>query len=203
MDKNLEYVLDAKNKHIEKVSKLNIKGCRGQLATNLILFAMSGEWSVTCQNYICNKSQYKLPIICIYDVLKMMVETREKVQEHLGEEDKVKEYVEAFQLFSVLKQEEYMDANEGKYDYMEEWSKAFSWSELTKNPLKNNKKWMFFFTTTEKKNIVNLMNDIRNVLRLHEEYLQINTRKKTCEKRKCDFDDMVGVYKKVKEKQNA
>ena len=174
--KDYQTVIKERNDHIEKISKLKIKGCRGQLASNLISFAMSGNWSVVSQNYVHEKIQYKVPIICIRSVLDMMYRTRKEVQKKIKQgcnKNDVTEIVEAFQVFSVVAQEEYMDKNPNKHDYMKAWSKASSWSELTKNPLKNHDKWMFFFTTTEKPNIEKLMDDIFLVLRYYDDYMSI------------------------------
>lgn len=213
-------ILEARNRHVKSVSRLNITGCRGQFASNLILFAMDGEWSVVSQNHIYKNKQYKLPFVCIREVLEMMVETRERVQENLHDVDKVREYIEAFQLFFVLKQEEYMDKNVDKYDYMAAWSNVTSWAQLAKNPLKNYDKWHFFFTVKDKPSINKLMVDIVNVLEEHNNFLKINemqtntTNTKPCDKKediptdaknnkrkRSSFEDMVETYRKVRSKQ--
>ena len=212
--KDYKEIIYAKDKHIENISKIKIKGCRGQLASNLISFAMSGTWSVISQNYVVEKIQYKIPIVCIKSILMMMIQTRDKVQTLLSLQAEIDSniinIISAFQIFMVHEQEEYMDNNPHKYDYMRLWSKASSWTELTKNPLKNHSKWVFFFCTKKKTNINNLMIDIKTVcenydniekllkLSYHEESLKTESKVSTLKRKlpELNFNEIVEIYKK-------
>jgi hypothetical protein len=108
----------------------------------------------------------------------MLVETRRKVQSLEEEDPHIDELITAFQVFKVHMQEDFMDENKDKYDYMAQWSKASSWFELTRNPLKNNSKWNFFFTTKAKPMIDELMNDIDHIISHHDKLREIDHKMK-------------------------
>lgn len=173
--KSYERVIDEHEDHVREVTSVKIKGCRGQLASNLISFALTGAWSIVSQNYVTHdKKQHKIPIITTKEILEQLVWTRVQVQrmiveEHLDIDDPdIQEVIKAFQNHLMVSQQEYMDEYPDEHDYNNLFIKVVSLKELKKNPYKIHKKWEYFFTTDEKPNIDKLIEDIKIALNFYK-----------------------------------
>lgn len=183
--KQFNRLYEKQHEHSKEIALLQIIGCRGKLADNLKAFALTGAWSIVSQNYVtCSKKQHKIPIITTKENLEQLVWTRINIKKLMNHDSmdisapEIQELINAYENFIVVSQEEYMHDNDNSHSYINDINKVLSWRELVKNPHKNHEKWEYFFTTSEKKNIDHLMDDIKSVIFLYRQMIEIQHRYK-------------------------